>query len=166
MPSDKARQLERLVYRRSFRGLMAVYEHNYAMINRLIPRLRIAQGCLKATVRELPSLYCLIEEQNRYTTTLRLTYFLDIPEQGRVADPDLLIRIYHDTRQCEVMSCRLNGFMPIAQYDESPKPMIDCKWDSNLFLEKWLDYTLSQNYSFADGQTSKWPVDLIDLEAV
>ena len=166
MPSEKARQLERLVYRRSFRGLMAVYEHNFAMINRLLPQLRTAQGCFYSAIKDLPALYCRIEEQNRYTTTLRLTYFLDIPEQGRIADPDLLIRIYHDTRQCEVMSCRLNGFMPIGRYDDSPRPVIDCKWDSNLFLEKWLDYTLSRAYSFAANQSTEWPADLIDLEAV
>jgi len=166
MSSDKARQLERLLYRRSFRGLMAVYEHNYSMINRLLPQVRTATGCICSSVTDHPALYCRIEEQNRYTTTLRLTYFLDIPEQGRIADPDLLIRVYHDTRQCEVMSCRLNGFMPIGRYDDSSRPVIDCKWDSNLFLEKWLDYTLSKTYSFANSQETEWPADLIDLEAV
>ena len=164
MSEHIVRQFERLVHGRSFRGLMAVYEQNYLLINRLVPELAGMQGEFMSPGGESPHLYLRIEEQSRFTTTLRLTYFLELGDEGLVADPNLLIRAYHDARQCEVLSCRLQGFMPLQQYANHPRPMIDCKWDSNIFLEKWLTHALELGYRFDQRHASRWPEAREDLE--
>ena len=62
------------------------------------------------------------------------------------------MRLYHDARQAEAIACR-----PDASGGHAP--LLSCKWDSNLFLEKWLRYTLGLGHRFgADGTHHPVPV--------
>ncbi len=144
----KSELLKRILKRRSFSGLMDLYEINYGLLNRLVPHLHTMDAAVVSRVPESPDLHLLVEERCPFTTTLRLTYYFVSPEGARVADPDLQIRLYHDAGQAEAMACRHRGFMPLQSNSAAPLTALECKWDSNLFLEKWLRYSLSLGHKF------------------
>ncbi len=144
----KSELLKRILKRRSFSGLMDLYEINYGLLNRLVPHLHTIDAAVVSSVPESPDLYLMVEERCRFTTTLRLTYYFASPEGAPVADPDLQIRLYHDAGQAEAMACRHRGFMPLQSSSGVRLSALECKWDSNLFLEKWLRYSLSLGHRF------------------
>lgn len=150
MPVVKSELLKRILKRRSFSGLMDLYEINYGLLNRLIPRLDSITGPVVSSVPESPDLYLSVEERCPFTTMLRLTYYFTAPDGKTVADPDLQVRLYHDARQAEAVACRLRGAMATPLAGGEPLSPLECKWDSNLFLEKWLRYALSLGHSFDD----------------
>ena len=144
----KSELLKRILKRRSFTGLMDLYEINYGLLNRLVPRLEQINGTVVSRVSDSPDLHLAIEERCPFTTMLHLTYYFSGPDGERVADPDLQVRLYHDARQAEAVACRLRGFMPLQSERIGSRDTLECKWDSNLFLEKWLRYSLSLGHSF------------------
>ena len=86
---------------------MSLCEENYHLLLRMIPELRRVQGELRASRMGGPDLHLEIIEQSRYTTLLRLTYLFPYAD-GKVhrvgeADPDALLRVYHDAGQVEVI---------------------------------------------------------------
>jgi len=83
---------------------MELYEKNYMLIRLLVPDLKSLQGSHYVSKPDglLPLELSKIEH-NRYTTTFKLTYlFSSASRHDR--EPDLVIRLYHDARTCEVMS--------------------------------------------------------------
>ena len=118
---------------------------------------------LAAEVRQLPAhqeqrtegefpLFLTLLEENRYTTTLLLTYrFTDA--DGAVEEPSAKIRLYHDSAQAEVLSMSqgesLRSFLSLVQEGEEN---LDARWRLNLFLSHWLRYCLEQGYRFTPGK--------------
>ncbi|MEJ2346063.1 MAG: DUF1249 domain-containing protein [Gammaproteobacteria bacterium] len=143
--------LAKLLKRRNFTGLMELYEINYRLLNKLIADFTALQGSLVSRVNGSPDLHLHVEERSRFTTTLALTYHFETGDGGIVADPDLHIRIYHDARLAEAMSCQRQGReggWALASGHARKRSDVDCRWESNLFLEKWLAYTLTQGHRF------------------
>ena len=143
--------------------LMSIYECNYIRLRQLIPDLAaVGGGALSQTAGAL-DLHLSISERNRYTTTLTLTYeFAD--ELGSFPAPDIQIRIYHDARLAEVISCGRRRGQRDAPYDSWRRDYtLDAKWRINRFLQKWLGYCLRQGHRFKadlpDGRTpaGNWP---------
>jgi uncharacterized protein YqiB (DUF1249 family) len=94
-------------------------------------------------------LHLEIIEQAPYTTLLRLTYFFP-HNDGRVhripqADPDALLRVYHDAGQVEVLDLRQTS-LPIRRNYQYPA--LETKWRANLFLSKWLAFCARQGHRF------------------
>lgn len=152
MMDTKHRLLTRVLKRNSFLGLMDLYENNYTLLQRLLQDVNNLPERGISMVPGSPDLHYTVLERCKFTTTLSLTYYF-INDQGQaLADPDLIVRIYHDARQAEAMSCCAKSFMQIPMKHEHDKPVVDCKWDNNILLLKWLEYTISLGHSFAkDG---------------
>jgi uncharacterized protein YqiB (DUF1249 family) len=128
---------------------MSLCEENYHLLLRMIPELRRVQGELRASRMGGPDLHLEIIEQSRYTTLLRLTYLFPYAD-GKVhrvgeADPDALLRVYHDAGQVEVIDL-LETALPLRRDYRSPA--LQAKWKVNLFLSKWLAYCARQGYRF------------------
>jgi len=128
---------------------MSLCEENYQLLLRMIPELRSVQGELRASRTGGPDLHLEIIEQSRYTTLLRLTYLFPYAD-GKVhrlgeADPDALLRAYHDAGQVEVIDL-LETALPLGSDYRSPA--LEAKWKVNLFLSKWLAYCARQGYQF------------------
>jgi uncharacterized protein YqiB (DUF1249 family) len=87
----------------------------------------------------------------RYTTTFNLTYRFTSCS-GKPREPDLLIRLYHDARACEVLSGLVPGLRREVRRtrDLAEGPRL------NRFLNKWLSYCLRQGHSFGP-QTANQP---------
>ncbi len=137
---------------RSFVGLMSVYESNYLRLLNLIPDLQQLDGCFRSRVAGECDLHLDILKRERYTLTLALTYFFDT-DNGRVADPDMLVRVYLDGQLAEAMSLgedhRNAEFRRLhcAHGDE-----LDERWTRNVILNKWLEFLLDQGHLVLEEQ--------------
>ena len=89
---------------RTFVGLMELYETNYIRIRRLCPGLDMIPQHAVSRVEGTLDLHIQILDRCKYTTTILLTYFFQEDlGQGR-PNPNLIVRVYHDARQAEVLS--------------------------------------------------------------
>lgn len=152
---------------------MAIYECNYIRLRQLLPMLAspMQRGGNTAVSRTdgALDLHVRIDERNRYTTTLTLTYEFE-DEQGRFPAPDIQVRIYHDARLAEVLRCgRLRGQRD-ATYDTGRRDYtLDAKWRINRFLQKWLGYCLRQGHRIHGARpddftpAGDWPVVMAAL---
>ena len=93
MSRENLDYLSKVLNRRSFYGLMDLYENNYVLLCRLMPELANMPIKTESRVKGSPTLYLSIEEQCKYTTMLSITYYFEGPEEKRIADPDLHIQI-------------------------------------------------------------------------
>ena len=149
--------------------LMAIYECNYIRLRQLLPQLASMKEAAVSRVEGALDLHVRVDERNRYTTTLTLTYEFE-DELGRFLAPDIQVRIYHDARLAEVLRCgRLRGQRDAA-YDTGRRDYtLDAKWRINRFLQKWLGYCLRQGHRFHGARpddytpAGEWPVVLAKL---
>ncbi len=135
--------------------LMALCEENYLALRRLVPDLKHLRGEFVSRRAGGLELHLEIIEQSPFTSLLRLTYFFPHGDAGvhRIpeADPDALLRAYHDAAQVEVVNLRQTA-LPI--HGHYRYPALEAKWKANLFLSKWLGYCLGQGHSFVVGRVA------------
>ena len=92
----------------SFTGLMTLYESNYIKLVSLIELLRgqkprpLSSPLVSVSPRDC-DLHLKPVSSEPYTTTLKLTYWFDGDHGEPVADPDLMVRVYHDARLVEAV---------------------------------------------------------------
>jgi uncharacterized protein YqiB (DUF1249 family) len=138
----------------SFVSLMSLYESNYIRLSWLVPNLASVSGALVSEVEGDCPLHLMLCERTRYTTTLSLTYLFD-EDGGKVADPDLLIRVYHDARLADVQSCaRWHRHAVLEELRSKLARDVGDRWLRNVMLNKWLDYCLERGHRFATHVTS------------
>jgi len=112
--------------------------------------LRRLQGEHCSSLRDHQDLHLRIIEQTPYTTLLRLTY--EFPHvDGGVADPDALLRVYHDAQQVEVEDLRQQA-LPTRRLYEAPG--LENKWRLNLFVGRWLAFCVQQGHLFVGDVTA------------
>jgi len=141
-------QRVRLVRPRSFAGLMTLYEGNHARLRQLLGNLWHLPAVLVSTSATDLSIHLALHGRSRYTTTLCMTYWLTSDGISR-PDPDLLLRVYHDARLVEAVSCceqpRHGVFkglwMPAAAE-------LERRWLLNILLSKWLEHCLDHRHVF------------------
>ncbi len=133
---------------------MELYEQNYLQLRLLIPDLKRAE--ISTDVSKVPGclpLYMQVIEKSPYTTTLRLTYRF-VSANGRSsrasAEPDLMLRVYHDARTAEVVSGLIHG----QQHVERKTRGLDNSWRLNRFLYKWLRYLHFRGHHFELPESS------------
>ena len=143
--------------------LMAIYECNYIRLRQLIADLAAVGEEARSQAAGALDLHLSVSERNRYTTTLTLTYRFE-DEQGDFPAPDIQVRIYHDARLAEVISCGRRRGKRHAAYDTWRRDYnLDAKWRINRFLQKWLGYCLRQGHRFrgdpanAHSPAGNWP---------
>ncbi len=138
--------------RGDFVSLMTLYESNYVRLQRLAPTLAAIEGAITSTVAGDCPLHLRIEERGPYTTTFTLTYLFDSPA-GQFADPDLQVRVYHDARLAEVLSCaRWHRHEVLAAIKSDLYCQLGDRWLRNVMLNKWLDYCVERGHLFATGK--------------
>lgn len=135
----------------SFVSLMSLYESNYIRLAWLVPDLHTVQGAQTSQVAGDCPLHLEVAERSRYTTTLRLTYIFD--EAGEpLADPDLMIRVYHDARLAEVQACaRWHRHSLLESLRSQLVQQLGERWLRNIMLNKWLDYCVERGHRFGNA---------------
>ena len=135
---------------RSFVGLMSVYESNFLRLQNLIPDLDQIDGCFRSRVAGDCDLHVDILERARYTVTLSLTYYFDTPD-GRVADPDMLVRAYLDGKLAEAVRLgREHRHVEFRRLLREQRKDLGARWTRNMVLNKWLDYLREQGHLILD----------------
>ncbi len=162
MNAVKRNQLKKILARRSFAGLMELYEQNFNLLKLLLPDIVKIPDKLISRISGSPDLYLTIQERCKYTTTILLTYYFPVSEQESVANPGLVIKIYHDAGQAEAMACMKTGFMPVEHSHRNKQPYVDCRWQSNVFVEKWLRFTIHQGHIFSMQAIQSNQVDQVE----
>jgi uncharacterized protein YqiB (DUF1249 family) len=134
----------------SFTGLMDMYETNYIQLKLLLGSMKALPDQQLAHVAERLPVLLEVRERSAHTTTLFMTYvFNSYTELVQETRPDLIVRIYHDALQAEVIShrCRFDHHLLLNQpllFDN----MLSCRWRMNRFLFKWISYLRRQGYVF------------------
>lgn len=136
--------------------LMDLCEENYRHLLRLAPAIRTLEGSRISRLDSSIDLHLEVLEQTPYTTLLHLTYFF-AGSQARLPDPDARLRVYHDSRQVEVVDLR-QRVLPLSMGIE--RPTMAQKWRVNLFLSKWLSYCIGQGHRFGDTSVALPESDL------
>ncbi len=130
----------------SFVGLMSLYESNYLRLLQLVPEIERLDGCFRSRVAGECDLHVEILERCRYTVTLSLTYHFDT-EQGDVADPDMIVRVYLDGELAESMSLGAEQrHDPLRQLVSAHKRELNRRWKRNIILNKWLEFLSDQGH--------------------
>jgi len=136
-----------------FGNLMELYEQNYVQLRLLIPDLKNAEtGARVSNVNGCLPVYMHLSEQSPYTSTLRLTYRFVESNGSTVrasAEPDLMIRVYHDARTAEVISGLIHG-----QQRQRKTRGLDSSWHQNRFLYKWLKYLRYRGHNLAQADNN------------
>lgn len=143
---------ETIIKPRSFVGLMSVYESNYLRLLNVIPELQWLDGCYRSRVAGDCDLHLEILERERYTLTMALTYYFDT-DNGRVADPDMLVRVYLDGQLAEAMSIgKDHRHVEFRRLCRPQSGELDERWNRNVVLNKWLEYLLDQGHLVLEQQ--------------
>ncbi|MGI9272308.1 MAG: DUF1249 domain-containing protein [Woeseiaceae bacterium] len=130
----------------SFTGLMSLYESNYLRLLQLIPEIERLDGCFRSKVAGECDLHVEILERCRYTVTLSLTYHFDT-EQGGIANPDMIVRVYLDGALAESMSVGSEQqHERLRELVSSHRGELDARWKRNIILNKWLEYLSDQGH--------------------
>jgi uncharacterized protein YqiB (DUF1249 family) len=124
----------------TFTGLMTLYESNYIKLHQLASTLDWPADSIVSSSPRDNDLYVTLVRREPYTTTLRLTYWFDdagVP----AADPDIVVRIYHDARLVEAVSSGdAHRHAKLRELAKRSNDELDRRWRLNMLLNKWLDY--------------------------
>jgi uncharacterized protein YqiB (DUF1249 family) len=131
----------------TFTGLMTLYESNYVKLHQLGSVLRWPADAVVSTSPRDSDLHAELVRREPYTTTLRLTYWFE--DAGvAVADPDIIVRIYHDARLVEAVSRgEAHHHAKLRELARSSNAELDRRWRLNMLLNKWLDYLFEAGHS-------------------
>jgi uncharacterized protein YqiB (DUF1249 family) len=69
------------------------------------------------------------------------------------ADPDIVVRIYHDARLVEAVSSReAHRHVKLRELARSSNAELDRRWRLNMLLNKWLDYLFEVGHSLGTAE--------------
>jgi len=146
---------------RSFAALMDMYEANYMQLRLFLGDARRLPGDAVSQVAGHLPVYLEVKERSQHTTILLLTYLFgqQPPDEPQERRPDMLVRIYHDARQAEVIThkCRFNDGI-VKPWQRDVDSMLLCRWRMNRFLFKWVRYLRRQGHSFESFNRSISPM--------
>ena len=129
--------------RRTLSSLIDLHESNFHRLLRLAPDLRYIEGTVVSRVAGALDLYLTVHKQQRYTTTVSLTYRFDDGPQ-----PDAAIVVYHDVLAAELVSISSRRTARSRARRNRRLPELDRKWRTNRFLQKWLGFCHRQGHLF------------------
>ena len=136
----------------TFTGLMTLYESNYIKLHQLVPAMSWPADALVSSSARDKDLHAEIVRREPYTTTLRLTYWFDdagVP----AADPDIIVRIYHDAHLVEAVSSgEAHRHAKLRALARSGSAELDRRWRLNMLLNKWLDYLFEAGHNLSGAE--------------
>ncbi len=115
---------------KTYNELLELFESNYCKILKFIPRLRKITHNSVIRHHDKQDLYLFVKVKTPYTATFILTHKFDTLNR-----PDIQFKVYFDAKLLEVLSARPY----LAQCRD-----INTLWDTNIFMQKWLEYCLKE----------------------
>jgi len=133
---------------------MGLYESNHVRLAMMLGELTEMGGYYRSVGADNMTLHVSVLDIQRYTTTFKMTYWFDVDGE-QVADPDLEVRVYHDARLAEVMSCRSSARNEVLRaFDADHGSELDKRWTRNTMLNKWLEYCVDLGHRFETVEDS------------
>lgn len=126
-----------------FGHLMWLYERNYQLARQLLGDLSAdtVEAEIQQKDAQLPLSICLLDRQ-AHTETWHLTYWFH-DGSNDVADPDIELRLYHDTKQAECWRVGQHNHLDLLKaFNTDATNALERKWQRNMMLHKWLLYLL------------------------
>lgn len=123
------------------RACHTIYEHNYQRLMKLLPQVRqVAEGD-QFGLEGSEALAAEVVESHRYTTVLRMSHGVPLPEPVPV--PEMTVRLYHDACVAEVTAYqRSSRFRVKYEYPNAEMHQVREKGRVNEFLGEWLEHLL------------------------
>jgi uncharacterized protein len=139
----------------TFTGLMTLYESNYIKLHNLASGFDWPREVVVSACTDDNDLHATLVRREPYTTTLKLTYWFPEPDGAAVADPDLILRVYHDARLVEAVSGRdSHCHHKLRELALGSGAELDRRWRVNMMLNKWLDYLFDVGHRLDGGALS------------
>jgi uncharacterized protein YqiB (DUF1249 family) len=135
----------------SFTGLMTLYESNYLRLLALLPDAASFTSARTSVTKGDCDLHLQLIKRERYTSTLSLTYWF-AEDEGYVADPDLIVRVYHDAKLVEAMESCVEHRHRLLRQIAQASVELDQRWARNMMLNKWLDYLADKGHCLIIGR--------------
>ena len=139
------------VKRETFAALMDLYEGSFMRLRRLIPDFNQLENEVVSSVVGCLDLHLKVLERSKFTTQISMTYYFE-REQKQHAEPDLMLRVYHDAGMAEAVSGNLHHGRLVLE--NLPETALLERWYLNRFLYKWLGYCLHIGHHF-DGSSQR-----------
>lgn len=139
------RTVETDTARSEFGHLMWLYERNYQLARNLLGS--ISSDATEAEIQrkndDLALSINLLDRQ-RHTETWHLTnWFHD--GNNEIADPDIELKLYHDTKQAECWRVGNHDHLELLRaFKTEATDALERKWQRNMMLHKWLMYLLAE----------------------
>ncbi len=147
----------------NFARLMDLYEQNYILMRRLTAELPAAPAHIVSRIPQGLDLHLQVLERFRYTSECVLTYRFCRNDQP-LLQPNLRVRIYHDARLAEVLSCTPRHREPFLLVEQDSS-QLQSRWQANRFLYKWLQYCLGQGHQFFQQYQGQTPIGFVRLNS-
>jgi uncharacterized protein YqiB (DUF1249 family) len=129
--------------------LMDLCEESYRHLIRMAPSLATLRGSHHSQLSDHMDLFLEVVEQSPYTSLVRLTHRFS-NQDGEAAEPDALLRVYHDARQVEVLDLRQHT-LPLERLFQAPG--LKNRWRANLFISRWLGFCARLGHQFPAQRT-------------
>ena len=126
----------------------AICEANYLRLQKLMPAMRAGMPVeyeLFAEGKHLGTVCLKVLETAKYTQVL---YLEQIQAAGKwLNNPEMMVRVYHDARMAEVVSCFRQRQIPaVNDYPNQKMLLPDEKLQLNSFLADWLNYCIKHGH--------------------
>ena len=129
-----------------FTWLMDLYADNFQRLQSIVDLTSLQAGVLFSEGHDGLLLRMEVLERHNYTIELKLSYTLRDDHTGAL-DPSAMIRIYLDSKQCEVSHCYVGKrWQDVLGLRPNLAELVSHRLRMNGFLNKWLLYLKQQNH--------------------
>lgn len=123
------------------------HEDNFHLLGLLLPRNLIESYNYTSSLADKPQLVVKVINKYKYTLELEFSYLFDFGKSEKI-----IIKLYQDAKVAEIVYCTdVQQFIRLMGPKICPKIHKETRSVLNIFLNKWLNYLLQNNYS-----TNQW----------
>lgn len=129
-----------------FTWLMDLYSDNFVRLQQMVELKNMRTGIYFSEGADGLMLRLEVLEHHNYTIEIKLSYTLRDADTGAL-DPSAMIRVYLDSKQCEVSHCYVGKrWQDVLGVRPNLAQMVSHRLRMNGFLNKWLLYLKQQNH--------------------
>ncbi len=129
-----------------FTWLMDLYSDNFVRLQQMVELANMRTGVYFSEGEDGLMLRLEVLEHHNYTSEIKLSYTLRDADTGAL-DPSAMIRVYLDSKQCEVSHCYVGKrWQDVLGVRPNLAQLVSHRLRMNGFLNKWLLYLKQQNH--------------------
>ncbi|MBM4201433.1 MAG: DUF1249 domain-containing protein [Gammaproteobacteria bacterium] len=134
--------------RNSSYWLAQLCESNFRQLCELVPDLATLQPRATADAQGKPPLHLTVVDRSAYTVTLELSHCFGLDTERRF-EPGIRVRVYLDGKCAEaLLPPRRPPPADHGNHRGEGAEVLEEKWASNYFLQRWLEHCLRSRYRF------------------